>query len=270
VLAPQGPPPPADKPRNVLGLIALIVAGLGFIFACIPGALILGWIMLPIGFVLALVSLFLPGKGKGLGIAALIVSIVGTIVGFVVFFAVVGNAFNDAFTDEPTVVEQPTDPGADDETTAEDAPAAAEAGTRANPYPLGTAITSDEWEVTVNSVTFAANDAVAAANEFNEAPPAGSEYIIINSTIKYVGSDAEGGIPAFVSIEYVTPTGETVDQADTIAVAPDPALDSMTTLYNGGTATGNIVLAVPSADAQSGVIAVKPGMLSDTVFFAAK
>ncbi|WP_109211944.1 MULTISPECIES: hypothetical protein [Microbacterium] len=73
--APQGPQPPAEKkPRNILGLIALIVAGIGFIFACIPGALILGWILLPIGFILALVSLFLPGKAKNLGIIALIVS----------------------------------------------------------------------------------------------------------------------------------------------------------------------------------------------------
>ena len=76
------------KPLNVLGLIALITAALGFIFACIPGALIVGWILLPIAFVLALVSLFLKDKPKWMGITALILSIVGTIVGFAVFFSV--------------------------------------------------------------------------------------------------------------------------------------------------------------------------------------
>lgn len=268
--APDGTQPPTEKkPRNILGLIALIVAGIGFIFACIPGALVVGWILLPIAFILALVSLFLPGKGKGLGVAALIVSIVGTIIGFVVFFTVVGNAFNDAFNDDTTVVEQPAEQPASDEddTAAEEEPAAAEEGTRENPYPLGTKVSSDEWEVTVNSVTFAANDAVANANQFNEAPPEGSEYILINTTITYVGSDADGGMPAFVTIAYVTPTGETVDLTDSFAVAPEP-LDTMTTLYNGGTVTGNVVLAVPSADAQAGAIAVQPGMLADKVFYA--
>ena len=35
------------KQKNTLGLIALIVGIMGFIFACIPGALIVGWVLLP-------------------------------------------------------------------------------------------------------------------------------------------------------------------------------------------------------------------------------
>jgi hypothetical protein len=63
----------------------------------------------------------------------------------------------------------------------------------------------------------------------------------------------------------VTPTGETA--GDTFAVAPD-ALDRMSTLYNGGTATGNVAIEVPSDRVREGVIAVRPGMLADTVFVA--
>ena len=77
------PAPTSKTPRNTLGLVALIIAVVGFIFACIPGALIVGWVLLPIAFILGLVSLFMKGRGKGLGLAAIILSVVGTVVAVV-------------------------------------------------------------------------------------------------------------------------------------------------------------------------------------------
>lgn len=97
---------------HVLGIIALAVAVLGFIFACIPGALIVGWILLPIAFVLAIVALFLKGR-KWPAIAALVTSIVGTIVGAVVFFAVVATSFEEAFGPVEGSQGQSSDTGAD-------------------------------------------------------------------------------------------------------------------------------------------------------------
>lgn len=126
--APQQLPPPqppadaaasAPKKKNVVALVAMIVAIVGFLFACIPGAAIVGWILLPIAFVLSIVSLFLKGDRKWMGVVGLIVSIVGTIVGFVVFFAVVANAASEAFSDSDTAIAQPADedaaPAAEDE-----------------------------------------------------------------------------------------------------------------------------------------------------------
>src|SRR5699024_2284731 len=78
---PQNTSHPGKKQRNIVGLIALIVVVVGFIFACIPGALIVGWILLPISFILSIVGLAMSGKTKGTSISALIVSIVGFIVG---------------------------------------------------------------------------------------------------------------------------------------------------------------------------------------------
>lgn len=99
------PPPPQQAPAqeatpgkvkpHVLGIIALVAAILGFIFACVPGALIIGWILLPIAFILSLVALFLKGR-KWPAIVGLILAVVGTIVGFIVFFAVVMNAATTA------------------------------------------------------------------------------------------------------------------------------------------------------------------------------
>jgi hypothetical protein len=264
------PPQPAKtkKPLNILGLIALITAVLGFIFACIPGALIVGWVLLPIAFVLALVSLFLRDKPKGMGITALILSIVGTIVGFVVFFAVVGSAASDAFGSGDTKVVAPSGEAAAPAGGAAEAPAA-KTGTRENPHPIGSVIESDDWRVVVNSVTLAASDAIIAANQFNEPPTAGSEYILVNYSATYIGDDANGQMPAFVSVEYVTPTGTTVNGLDKIVLAPEP-MNTTSTLYKDGTATGNMAVEVPSATAGQGVLAVRPGMFGEKVFVAVK
>ncbi|SDS54505.1 DUF4352 domain-containing protein [Microterricola viridarii] len=270
VQTPPGPPaqPVKEKPRrNTIGLIALIAAAVGFIFACIPGALIVGWILLPIAFVLGLVSLFLKGQVKWMGVTALILSIIGTIVGFAVFFSVVAASFDESFgAGETTVVEESDDAAAGDEAAAADEDAA-DAGTRESPFPIGSVIENDEWRVVVNSVTLAATDAVMGANQFNEAPAEGTEYIIVNYSATYIGDDADGQMPAFVSVEYVRADGTTVSGLDKIVTAPDP-IDSMSTLYTDATATGNTAFEVPSDTAGQGVLAITPGMFGDKVFVA--
>ncbi|MEW1985575.1 DUF4190 domain-containing protein [Pseudarthrobacter oxydans] len=264
VIPPQ--PTKTKKQRNVLGLIALITAIAGFIFACIPGALIVGWVLLPIAFILAIVSLFIKDKPKGMGIAALILSIVGTIVGFVVFFAVVGSSFDNAFGSGDTKVAAPTGEAGSNAGTAENK-TETEAGTRENPSPIGSVIESDDWRVVVNSVTLAASDAVTGANEFNDPPAEGSEYILVNYSATYLGDDSNGQMPALVSVEYVTADGTTINSFDKFVMVPE-AMDTTSTLYKDGTATGNVTFEVPSTTASQGVLAVRPGMFGDKVFVA--
>lgn len=261
----QSPAPPAaktPKERNVLGLIAFIVAVVGFIFACIPGALIVGWILLPIAFILALVSLFMKGKGKGLGISALIISVVGVIVGVVVFLALVATAVDEAFGGGDITVSTPDDSG---EVVEE---ASDEQGTRDNPYPIGTAITQGDWTVTVNSVNLDATSEVTDENLFNEDPDEGTVYILINATATYNGTDPEGE-SAWVTVNYVTADGNTIDGLEKMVVAPD-AFDVMETLYEGASTSGNFVLQVPADTAADGVLAVSPSMMGDKVFVAVK
>lgn len=260
-------PPQQANPKhtNVVGLIALITAVLGFIFACIPGALIIGWVLLPIAFILAIVSLFIRDKAKWMGITALIVSIVGTIVGFVVFFAVVGSSFENSFGSGDTKVTAPSGEAGSDAGAAENKPEAG-SGTRENPSPLGSVIESDDWRVVVNSVNLAATDAVLAANQFNDPPAEGSEYILVNYSVTYIGDDPNGQTPGFVSVEYVTADGRTINSFDKSVVEPEAITSS--TLYKDGTATGNTAFEVPSATAGQGVLAIRPGMLGDKVFVA--
>lgn len=254
------------KQRNILGLIALGVAAVGFIFACIPGALIVGWVLLPIGFILGIVSLFLKGKAKWQGVAAIIVSIVGTIIGVIVFTVVVATAFNDAFGGSDVEVGDTTTVTEEAETTPEEeAPAAAEAGTRENPLTIGTPFSSSDWTVVVNSVTLGAQDQITGANMFNEAPDAGTEYILINYTVTYTGDDTEGQMPAFVGVEYVTGAGVTVSNLDKMVIAPEE-MNSMSPLYNGASATGNQAIQVPTP--ADGVLAIRPGMIADKIFVA--
>ena len=262
--------PPATKPHP-LGWVALALAVVGFVFACIPGALIVGWVLLPIAFVLAIVGFFLKGK-KWPVITALVLSVVGTVVGFVVFLTVVSDSVDEAFGDSDVTVSPraPEESLADDESAgSDDAPApeqedaAADPGTRENPVPLGTVVSGDDFDVTISSVQLDATDAVMAANQFNEAPPEGSTYALINATVTYTGE--ESGFALEVTIDYVTSSGEVLASYDTFAVAPEPQL-GLDELYNGGTTTGNVVIAVPAGD--TGLIRVTPGLFADEVFVA--
>src|SRR5690606_32080488 len=80
----------------------LAVAAVGFIFACVPGALIVGWILLPIGFILGIIALFQKGKPKWQGLTAIVISVAGTIVGVIVFLALAAGAVSDAIDDTVT------------------------------------------------------------------------------------------------------------------------------------------------------------------------
>ncbi|WP_240607241.1 hypothetical protein [Cryobacterium aureum] len=60
----------------------------------------------------------------------------------------------------------------------------------------------------------------------------------MNYSTTYIGNDPDGGMPAFVSVEYVTADGTTVNGLDKFVTAPTP-IDTMSTLYTDGTATGN-------------------------------
>lgn len=259
---------PPEKKKNTLGLVALIVAVIGFIFACIPGALIIGWILLPISFILSLASLFLRDRKQGLGIAGLVVSIVGTVVGFLVFFLVVGGAFNDAVDELSSGTEVTVSSPDDEDSDGSAETGEGDQGTRANPYPLGSTVSDEDWAVTINSVDLDANDAVLAANPLNEPASEGMSYILINATITYNGDSDEGEMP-WTTIEYVTADGNTISSLDSsdFAVTPD-RLDTLSDLYQGGSTTGNVLLTVPTEIADQGVLAVEPGMFSQKAFVA--
>jgi hypothetical protein len=260
-----GPPyPPVARPqalakqKNTLGRIALIVGIIGFIFACIPGALIVGWVLLPIAFILGIVGLFPSGKAKGASVAAVIISIVGAVVGVSVFFVVVGDAFGNAFKKSDLTPSSPpavSGPGT--------GPQSSDRGSRDNPLPIGETASNQDWQVTLG-VPREAWSEIAATNQFNDPPKSGMEYWIVPVTATYTGDKT--GSPAFgITVKFVGSDNRTYD--DRCGVIPDPFSD-VGDLYKGGTAKGNTCVAVPAG--ASGLRTVSTGFAGKPVFFVAK
>lgn len=80
-VAPAAPPTPARV--SVLGVIGLAVVVIGVVCACIPVIAIAGWIVLGFGFLLSLISLFLPGR-RWPGITGMAVAAVGAVLALAV------------------------------------------------------------------------------------------------------------------------------------------------------------------------------------------
>ena len=267
------PPAEQHKARNTVGLIALITSIVGAVFAVIPGALIVGWILLPIAFILSIISLFMKDQKRGQGIAALVISIVGTVIGFIVFFAVIASSVDEAFSEDlqvETPVETDTEQSRDDDEVpaepVEEAEAVGEEGTRDNPLALGTTVSSTDWGIAVNNVDLNATAAIQAENPFNEEPAEGNVYIMAEVTATYTGSDPEGDTP-YVTVEYVSPGGNSFASYDAMVVTPND-FDSLETLYEGASTTGNIAMEVPQDELDGGTLRVSPSIFGDAVFFA--
>jgi len=274
------PPQQQPKSRNTVGLIALIAAIVGAVFAVIPGAFGIGWILLPIAFILSIISLFMKDQKRGQGIAALIISIVGTVIGFIVFFAVAASSVEEAFNDDleiqspvedgdeaaPAVEDEESGAPVENNESAEDAEESGEEGARDNPLPLGATVTDGDWEVTLNSVELNATDAVLAENPLNEEPAEGNGYIMANVTATYLGDDPAGDEPAGVRVEYVSAEGNSFDSTANMVIVPE-YFNRSETLYEGASATGNFGVEVPMDDIENGNILLSPTMFGDGVFF---
>lgn len=243
------------KQKNPLGLIALIVGIVGLIFACIPGALIVGWVLLPIAFILGIVGLFQSGKAKGPAIAALIVSVVGTVVGVSVFVVVVGDAFDNAFRKSDLSPSAPTPSGRSGQG---DQPAAR--GSRDNPLPIGEAVSNQDWQVTLGAPREATAE-VAGTNQFNNSPKPGMEYWIVPVTATYIGN-ATGNLMFGIRVQFVGSDNRTY--SDPCGVIPDP-LSNVGDLYRGGTARGNTCVAAPAG--ADGLWTVTTGFSGKPTFF---
>ena len=224
-------------------------------FACIPGALIVGWVLLPIAFVLGVVGVCLSGKTKATSIAAISVSIVGVVVGVVVFFAVVADSFSDAFN-EADLSAGPSAPtvGGDSDGAPPDAGSKGESAAHRPDR--------QQWEWTVALGQPAESwTLVAAENQFNEPPQRGMEFWMVPVRATYTG--AATGNPAWeVSVKFVGSDNRTY--SDSCGVIPSP-LSDVGELYPGGVAEGNVCVAVPAG--ADGLWTVATGFTGEPVFF---
>jgi hypothetical protein len=243
---------PSDE-RNVLGLISLIAAIVGTVLALIPGVFVIGWVVLPVAFVLAIISLFQRGS-KRTGIAGIVVSVVGAILGLVValvtFAVLITESYDRAVEDAG---ERPKSGMVHPGDTVED------------PLPLGREIRRADWSVTVDDVTFGATEAVLAESEINERPAEGEEYILVHLSTTYFGVST--AYPAEVQLRYLAADGAAIGAYDSVTLAPD-RLDINGKLERDGSASGNVAFLVPSEGVRDAVLSVTPGIGADEVFVA--
>jgi hypothetical protein len=256
------PAPTPAKRTNIIGIIALVASIIGFVFACIPGALIVGWVLLPTAFVLGIVGLFLTGKARGTSVAAITLSIVGTVVGVVVFFTVASDAFKDSFNDSNLSASSPKSSAGEkpDDTQAGGSDNASDAGSRQNPLPIGAAVSNEDWDVTLGAPREAWAE-ITSENQFNDPPEAGMEFWIVPVTATYKGDDT-GNTGFEIQVKFVGSDNRTYD--DYCGVIPNPLAD-VGELYPGGEAAGNVCVAVPPG--ADGLWSVSTGFAGKPVFF---
>ncbi|TFD50228.1 DUF4190 domain-containing protein [Cryobacterium frigoriphilum] len=287
----QSPPPyspqletPAPQSKNVLGLISMIVGIAAFVGAFIPVLNYITGIIAIAGIVLGVLALLKKDKPRKAALTGTITSSVALILSIVlaiVYTGAIMKAVEEAqggISASETAPDAGTDAGTDDTVPSDDAsdeaveePSGDEVGTRGNPAPLGTLVelsdrTGLQYEITLDTSTLNANEQVAAAYEYNDVAPEGLQYAMISVTAVYKGADS--GTPSYdLDIEFVSAAGTTHTVNDAYVFGePAPALSDINDLYPDATGTGNVVIAIPAADAANGTWVVS-SFFGDSKFF---
>ncbi len=133
------------------------------------------------------------------------------------------------------------------------APAAPTPGTIKNPAKAGSTISGQDtlngtYDITYSNVNLDATAAVAAANQFNDAPAAGNKFISVDVTVKNTNTDTKSVDPGTLAfgITFVDPaTGKSYTPNVAAAYLANP-LTSAAVIYPGTTATGSIIYEVPT------------------------
>lgn len=263
---PTQPTAPASGPSKspVLGIVALSAAVLAFVLAFIGPIAWLGILLAIAALILGILAI--NKSSKGLGITAVVIAPVALLIAIIVTivtalaFAVLATA-GDSLSGGQISASTPAEAGAT-QGDAKPAEAASDAGTRENPYPIGSTLSNDEWTVVINSFTPDGNAIVAEGNMFNSEPEAGTHYAIVNYTVTYNGEDSS--YASFVPVAFVATDGKVFTGSESFASLEDGfGLDE---LYAGASATGSKVFQLP--DGAEGVLRVQLGMFADDVFVA--
>lgn len=151
---------------------------------------------------------------------------------------------------------------------------AAVIGSRETPAPVGSSAvirdSSDEpvWQVTLVKSTLNVNEIVESENQFNDPPPSGLQYAAAEFEVTYLGS-SKGFPSSDLDIAFVTIEGTTHKPFDVSVVGPNP-LSSANELYEGGSVTGDVYIAIPTQGADQGTWRISQFLNDSEFFFQAK
>lgn len=268
-LSPGATPAPAAyvaAPKKPIGLAvtALVVGGISFFTGFVP---VVGLILGVAGIVFGAIVL-IKGQSKALSIVGLALGSMAALTSLIVTIVLVSSpAFTEGFENGrdsvPSVAESSEGVAAEAPAKVETPAPAKTAGTRENPHPFGTVVSSSDWDVTLTGFTADANAIVSEGNMFNEQPLPGTQYVLLDVTAAYRGPGE--GSSGLVEIDYVGADGGIVSVWDHFTSGVDPQFGSAS-MYAGGTDVGKLVFMVPST--LDGTIRVKPGLFQEDVFLA--
>ena len=193
--------PAAKRPPHLIAWLGLGAAALGFILACIPGVLIAGWVLLPIGLILSIVAFFFKGA-KWPAITGVILAVVGGIVAVIVAIAVIVSSAQQAFEEfEDTITQSPDDGQID----SEDEPDAEVDETGS----LGESVTLEQYtgtaEVTIESATW------GTTNGSDFAPDATNGGFLIIEVVWTGVEDTTNSNPLYFSVTDAAGVEGTLD-----------------------------------------------------------
>lgn len=158
-----------------------------------------------------------------------------------------------------------------EETVSEEAtveePSESAIGTRDTPLSLGTRVTMGDYEVAITDVVKDATQQNLDNNEFNEAPPEATQYVLVSMEGTYVGD--ESGDPGWdLSWKILGSDNNTFDPSWTPDDAPADFYPSCTldTMFNIGETfpdgdwAGKFCILMPSAQVEGGAIILENSM----------
>jgi hypothetical protein len=151
------------------------------------------------------------------------------------------------------------DPGTDD-AEADDQP---QLGTRDNPLAIGTVIRLADWELAVVEVRPDATEDVLAANQFNDPPAEGRQFMMWRVEATYVGDDAGDPMWDF-SWAVVGSAGNTFGTSmDDHCGSYDNRFDDGGETFPGGSVSGWACVSVASDQVDGATIRVEELMSFD-------
>lgn len=137
---------------------------------------------------------------------------------------------------------------------------------RRSPIALGTPTDIGEgWTLTVESADLAGTAAVIEASEFNEPPPEGEEYVLVDLTLAYDGSDDSSS--PFDASTWIVGDGNVAINS-TCPISLDSQLDEFSDVFQGGSVSGHLCYQVPVDDLDSAVLLAGTGFDGDYQAFA--
>lgn len=154
---------------------------------------------------------------------------------------------------------EPSDSGSDD--AEPEVVEETQLGTRDNPVPMGEAASVGDWEMTVVSVNPDAADLVAEENQFNAAPEAGHNFVMIALTGVYTGEDS-GSVFGDLGYKVLGADGNTFSTR--CGVIPGDITDTGET-FSGATVEGNLCFSVASDQIDGATLILEEAFSFDDV-----